>query len=49
MNIKIFLPIVILMIFTSCQQAYINTSKNMMYGGASKNINLYAFVGKKSL
>lgn len=47
MNSKVFLSVVILMIFTSCQRAYINTSKNIMYGGANKNINLYAFVGKK--
>lgn len=47
MNSKIFLLIVTLMIFTACESAYINTSKNIMHGGASKSINLYAFVGKK--
>lgn len=31
-------------IITACNPAYINTSKNIMHGGA---INLYAFVGKK--
>lgn len=47
MSLKIFLPAIILMIFTACQSGYINTSKNIRYGGANKNINLYAFVGKK--
>lgn len=30
-----------------CEAAYVNTSENIRHGGANKNINLYAFVGKK--
>ncbi|KFE99920.1 hypothetical protein IX39_04525 [Chryseobacterium formosense] len=47
MNSKIFLSVLILIIFTACKSAYINSSKNIMHGGASKSVNLYAFVGKK--
>lgn len=48
MKIK-FLTILSLCCFiiTACNPAYINTSKNIMHGGANKSINLYAFVGKK--
>lgn len=34
-------------ILVGCESAYIVTSKNIKHGGANKNINLYAFVGKK--
>lgn len=37
----------VLIILTGCQTTYLNTAKNIKYGGANKNINLYAFVGKK--
>lgn len=42
--ILLFLPVICLI---SCESAYIVTSKNIKHGGANKNINLYAFVGKK--
>ena len=48
MSIK-SLPLVISLSFIlmGCESAYIITSKNIRHGGANKNINLYAFVGKK--
>lgn len=42
-----FFLILVATIFVACESAYIVTSKNIRYGGANKNINLYAFVGKK--
>lgn len=42
-----FLLILTATILVGCESAYIVTSKNVKYGGANKNINLYAFVGKK--
>ena len=38
---------IILTIFTSCNSAFINTSKNFNHGGENDSINLYAFVGEK--
>ncbi|MFL9835332.1 hypothetical protein [Chryseobacterium terrae] len=45
-KLKLLSCLFILILF-SCESAYINTSKNIMYGGANKSINLYAFVGEK--
>lgn len=42
-----FFLILVATILVSCESAYIVTSKNIKHGGANKNINLYAFVGKK--
>jgi len=39
--------ILVATILVGCESAYIVTSKNVKHGGANKNINLYAFVGKK--
>lgn len=39
--------ILVATILVACESAYIVTSKNIKHGGANKNINLYAFVGKK--
>ncbi|MCX8531878.1 hypothetical protein [Chryseobacterium luquanense] len=47
---KKILPLFLILVVTvlgGCESAYIITSKNVMHGGANKNINLYAFVGKK--
>ncbi|HEX7869189.1 MAG TPA: hypothetical protein VF455_03665 [Chryseobacterium sp.] len=37
----------LLFLLIACESAFIVTSKNVKHGGANKNINLYAFVGKK--
>ena len=42
--IKLFLISTILI---NCKSAFINTSKNIKFGGANDSINLYAFVGEK--
>ncbi|MCI3938952.1 hypothetical protein MQX03_17265 [Chryseobacterium aahli] len=48
MKIKSFLFLISLsFILTACESAYLVTSKSIRHGGANKNINLYAFVGKK--
>lgn len=39
--------IFVAIILVGCESAFIITSKNVKHGGANKNINLYAFVGKK--
>ena len=39
--------IFVAIILVGCESAFIITSKNIKHGGANKNINLYAFVGKK--
>lgn len=43
----LFFLIIISTFLVGCESAYIVTSKNIKHGGANKNINLYAFVGKK--
>lgn len=47
MKIKIFSIAISFIVITACESAFIVTSKNIKHGGANKNINLYAFVGKK--
>ncbi|MNU12025.1 hypothetical protein D3C71_00460 [compost metagenome] len=48
MKIKFSLfSISLLVILIACNSTYTSTSKNIMYGGANKSINLYAFVGKR--
>lgn len=43
----LYFLILVATILVACESAYIVTSKNVKHGGANKNINLYAFVGKK--
>ena len=39
--------ILISTILINCKSAFINTSKNIKFGGVNDSINLYAFVGEK--